>query len=57
MRRIKLIANDAIYQIRSDFIMSYMVGKTDEMGKSLYLCRFGLPFDAIAYVCGRNAMY
>lgn len=57
MRRIKLTANGAIYQIRPDFIMPYMVEKTDDMEKGLYLCRFGVPFGAIAYVCGRNAMY
>ncbi|WP_235111553.1 hypothetical protein [Acaryochloris sp. 'Moss Beach'] len=34
-----------------------MVGKTHEMEKALYLCRFAVPFDAIAYVFGRNAMY
>lgn len=57
LRRIKLKANGDIYQIRPDFIMPYMVGKTHEMEKALYLCRFAVPFDAIAYVFGRNAMY
>ena len=57
LRRIKLTANGDIYQLRPDFVMPYMVGKTHEMEKALYLCRFGVPFDAIAYVCGRNAMY
>ena len=56
-RRIKLKANGDIYQIRPDFIMPYMVGKTHEVEKALYLCRFAVPFDAIAYVFGRNAMY
>ncbi len=57
MRRIKLKENGAVYQLRPDFLMPYMVGKTDEMEKPLFLCRFGLPFEAIAYVFGRNAMY
>ena len=57
LRRIKLKANGGIYQIRPDFIMPYMVGKTHEMEKALYLCRFAVPFDAIAYVFGRNSMY
>lgn len=57
MRRIKLKENAEVYQLRPDFLMPYMVGKTDEMEKPLYLCQFGVPFEAIAYVFGRNAMY
>ncbi len=57
MRRIKLKENGEVYQLRPDFLMPYMVGKTNEMEKALYLCRFGVPFEAIAYVFGRNAMY
>ena len=57
MRRIKLKENGEVYQLRPDFLMPYMVGKTDEMEKPLYLCQFGVPFEAIAYVFGRNAMY
>ena len=57
LRRIKLKENEAVYQLRPDFLMPYMIGKTDEMEKALYLCRFGVPFEAIAYVFGRNAMY
>ena len=48
MRRIKLKENGAVYQLRPDFLMPYMIGKTDEMEKPLFLCRFGLPFEAIA---------
>lgn len=57
MRRIKLKENGEVYQLRPDFLMPYMIGKTDEMEKGLYLCQFGIPFEAIAYVFGRNAMY
>ncbi len=57
MRRIKLKENGEVYQLRPEFIMPYMIGKTDEMEKALYLCQFGVPFEAIAYVFGRNAMY
>ena len=57
MRRIKLKANQQVYQLRPDFIMPYMVGKTDEIDKPMYLRQFGVPFDALAYVFGRNAMY
>ncbi len=47
--------NGEVYQLRPDFLMPYMVGKTEEMEKPLYLCQFGVPFEAIAYVFGRNA--
>lgn len=57
MRRIKLKANQQVYQLRPDFIMPYMVGKTDEIDKPMYLRQFGVPFDALTYVFGRNAMY
>ena len=37
--------------------MPYMVGKTSEIDKPMYLRQFGVPNDAIAYVFGRNPMY
>ncbi len=57
MRRIKLNVTQAVYQLRPDFIMPYMVGKTEEIDKPMYLRQFGIPFEAIAYVFGRNPMY
>ncbi len=57
MRRIKLKANQEVYQLRPDFVMPYMVVKTDEIDKPMYLRQFGVPFDALAYVFDRNAMY
>ena len=57
IRRIKLKQNQQVYQLRPDFVMPYMVGKTDAIDKPMYLRQFGVPFDAIAYVFGRNAMY
>ena len=56
-RRIRLIANGEAYQIRPDFVMPYMIGTTEEVEKGLYLRTFGVPFDAIAYVMGRDPMY
>ena len=35
----------------------YMVGKTDEIDKPMFWRQFGVPFDALAYVFGRNPMY
>lgn len=57
MRRIKLKTNQQVYQLRPDFIMPYMVGKTGEIDKPMYLRQFGVPFEALAYVFGRNSMY
>ena len=37
--------------------MPYMVGKTDEIDKPMFLRQFGVPFEALAYVFGRDAMY
>ncbi len=37
MRRIKLNQTEAVYQLRPDFIMPYMVVKTDEIDKPMYL--------------------
>ncbi len=54
MRRIKLKANQEVYQVRPDFFMPYMVGKTDEIDKPMYLCQFGVPFDALEH---RSSIY
>ncbi len=37
IRRIKLKENQQVYQLRPDFVMPYMVGKTDEIDKPMYL--------------------
>jgi hypothetical protein len=50
IRRIKLKQNQQVDQLRPDFVMPYMVGKTDEIDKPMYLRQFGVPFEAIAYV-------
>lgn len=57
LRRIQLHSNAEVYQLRPDFVMPYMIGKTDEVEKGLYLRRYGVPYDALAYVFGRDAMY
>ncbi len=45
MRRIKLTENSEVYQLRPDFVMPYMVGKTDEIDKPMYFRQFGVPND------------
>ena len=57
MGRIELVATGQVYQLRPEFAMPYMVGRTDEVEKGLYLRRYGVPFDALAYVFGRDASY
>jgi hypothetical protein len=56
-RRIKLVATGAVYQVRPASVLPYMVGRTEAVEKGLYLRRFGVPFDALAYVFGRDASY
>ena len=55
-RRIRL-RDGHVYQIRPSFVMPYMIAKTYDIEKVLYLRRFGVPFDALAYVFGRDAMF
>ena len=55
-RRIRL-RDGHVYQIRPSFVMPYMIAKTLDIEKGLYLRRFGVPFDALAYVFGRDAMF
>jgi hypothetical protein len=55
-RRIKL-SNGQVYQIRPSFVMPYMISKTNDIEKAMYLRCFGVPFDALAYVFGRDAMF
>lgn len=56
MRRIKL-ENKEVYQIRPSFMMPYMIAETLDVEKALYLRRWSVPFDALAYVFGRDAMF
>ena len=56
MRRIRL-KNNAVYQVRPSFMMPYMIAVTIEVEKALFLRRWGVPFEALAYVFGRDAMY
>lgn len=55
-RRIKLVSTQAVYQVRPDFLLPYMVGLSDTV-ETLYLRRFGVPFEALVYVFGRDPSY
>jgi hypothetical protein len=56
-RRIRLKCNGQVYQIRPDTVMPYMIGKSEEVEKGLYLRRYGVPYEGIAHVLGHSAMY
>lgn len=57
LRRIRLTATKQVYQLRPSFLMPYLTGRTDELEKALYLRQWGVPFDGLAYVFGRDPMY
>jgi hypothetical protein len=57
VRRIKLKATGAVFALRPSFVMPYMIARTEAVEKALYLRQWGVPFDALAYVFGRNAMF
>lgn len=57
VRRIKVKATGAVFTLRPSFVMPSMIGRTEEVEKALYLRQWGVPFDALAYVFGRDAMF
>src|SRR5262245_15543493 len=52
VRRIKVTATGAVFALRPSFVMPYMIARTAEVEKALYLRQWGVPFDALAYVFG-----
>ena len=57
LRRLELKATAEVFLVRPSFLMPSMVGRTEAVEKALYLRHWGVPFDALAYVFGRDAMY
>jgi hypothetical protein len=57
LRRIKLKASQTVYTVRPSFVMPYMIAKTDEIEKALYLRQWGVPFSALVYVFGHDTMF
>ena len=55
--RVKLKGDGGVYQLRPSFMMPYMIGRVEAVEKPLLLRRWGVPFDALAYVFGRDPMY
>jgi hypothetical protein len=57
LRRIKLKRSGEVFTLRPSFVMPYMVARTDQIEKAIYLRQWGVPFEALAYVFGRDAMF
>ena len=57
LRRIKLKATGEVFLVRPSLLLPYLAAKTSEVEKALYLRRWGVPFEALAYVFGRDAMF
>jgi hypothetical protein len=57
VRRIKLRATAKVFTLRPSFLLPYGMARTAEVEKALYWRQWGVPFDALAHVLGRNAMF
>lgn len=55
MRKIKI--GGISYRIRPSYVLPYNRAKVDEVSNALFLLGFGVPFWAIAFVFGHNAMW
>src|SRR6266850_1165770 len=56
LRRIERKATAGVFLVRPSFLMPSMVGRTEAVEKALSLRHWGVPFDALVSVFGRNAM-
>jgi hypothetical protein len=56
LRRIEINATAEVFLVRPSFLMPDMVGRTEAVEKARYLRHWGVPFDALVYVFGRDAM-
>ena len=57
MRRIKILETGEVYTIRPSFVMPYMIAKTEDVEKALYLRKYAVPYSALTNVFGRDDMY
>ena len=56
VRRVTWQATGAVFTLRPSCVMPSMMARTAEVEKALSLRQWGGPFDALASVCGRDAM-
>lgn len=57
LRRIRLKQDGQVFTLRPSFVMPYLIGRTEEVEKALFLRQWGVPYEALTHVFGRNAMY
>ena len=57
LRRLQMKSSKNVYQVRPSFLLPYQVARTDDVEKAIYLRRWDVPFEALAYVFGRDPMY
>jgi hypothetical protein len=56
VRRIKLITTGAVFTLRPAFVLPYMSARTEAVEQARSLRQWGVPFDALASVFGREAL-
>jgi hypothetical protein len=58
-RRIKLKNGEKgeVWSICPSFVMPYMIGYTEDVAKVLYLRKYGVPYEGLVYVFGRDENY
>ncbi len=56
-RRIRMGTTGAVFTLAPSFVLPAMRAQTQEVEKALFLLRFHVPYWAISYVFGHNAMY
>jgi hypothetical protein len=57
LRRIRLKQTGEVFTLRPSFVLPYLIGCAEDVEKALYLRQWDVPFEALAYVFGRDAMY
>ncbi len=57
LRRIKLKTSAEVFTLRPSFLMPYLIARTEEVEKALFLRQWGVPFEALASVFGRDGMF
>ena len=56
VRRIKL-SHGQVCTVQPSFVMPYMTGFTAEVSKALHLRKYGVPYEALTYVFGKDDNY
>jgi hypothetical protein len=56
VRRMTVQATGAVFTLRPSLVMPSMIARTAEVEKALSLRQWGVPCDALASVCGRDAL-